>query len=96
MAKMQTTLTENMAKMEAADAAMKAHMDSQQAGMKSDMEMKHAIIAQLQILFDQIQQLNDKVTALSTPPPAPAKPVKPAKAVKEKPAVTPPIKPETK
>src|ERR1039458_7533734 len=63
-AKMQTTMNKNMAKMEAADAAMKTHMDTQQAAMKSDVEMKHAMIAQLQTMSDQIQQLNDRITTL--------------------------------
>src|ERR1035437_9172761 len=65
MAKMNTSMTDNMAKNDAADAAMKTHMDAMNAGAKSDMEMKHAIIAQLQAMSDQIQQLNDKVAALS-------------------------------
>jgi hypothetical protein len=56
--------------------------------MKSDMDMKHAMITQMQAMSDQIQQLNDKVTALSTPPPAPVKAVK---AKPAKPAVRPPL-----
>jgi hypothetical protein len=92
MAKMQSTLTENIAKNDAADAAMKAHMDSQQAGTKSDMEMKHAMIAQMQAMSDQIQQLNERITAMSAQLEPPAKPAaKGAKAAK--PAVRAPIKP---
>jgi Tfp pilus assembly protein PilO len=82
MAAVQTTMTENMAKAEAADIARRANEDSEQAGTKSDMEMKHAIIAQLQAMSDQIAQLNDRVTALTaqlTPSPAAGK-AKPAKA----------------
>jgi Tfp pilus assembly protein PilO len=92
MAAVQTTMTENMAKSEAADIAKKAQVDSEQAGTKSDMEMKHAIIAQLQAMSDQIQQLNERITAITAQlnPPAPVKPVK---AVKPRPAVRPPIKP---
>ena len=92
MAKMQSSMTENVAKNDAADAAMKTHMDAMKDGAKSDMEMKHAIIAQLQVMSDQIQQLNDKVAALSTPPEPPAKPAAKAKAA-AKPAVRAPIKP---
>jgi hypothetical protein len=77
-----------MAKMDAADAAMKTHMDAMKDGMKSDMEMKHAMIAQMQLMSDQIQQLNDRVTALSAPKEAPAKAAK-AKPAKEK--VRPPL-----
>jgi Tfp pilus assembly protein PilO len=91
MAKMQSTMTENMAKNDAVDVAMKAHMDSQEAGTKSDMEMKHAIIAQLQAMSDQIQQMNERITAITAQLEASAKPVKAAKA--SKPAVRPPIKP---
>jgi hypothetical protein len=82
MAAVQTTMTENMAKAEAANIARRANEDSEQAGTKSDMEMKHAIIAQLQAMSDQIAQLNDRVTALTaqlTPSPAAGK-AKPAKA----------------
>jgi translation initiation factor 2B subunit (eIF-2B alpha/beta/delta family) len=94
MTKMQTTMTENMAKNDAADAAMKAHMDSQQAGTKSDMEMKHAIIAQLQAMSDQIQQMNERITAISAQMEATAKPVKAVKSSKPAaPAARPPIKP---
>jgi hypothetical protein len=52
--------------------------------------MKHAIIAQLQTMSDQILQLNERINAISTQLETPAKPVKPVKA---KPAVRPPIKP---
>jgi hypothetical protein len=92
MAKMNTTLTENVAKNDANDAAMKIHMDSQQAGAKSDMEVKHAMIAQMQAMSDQIQQLSDKVTALSAKLDAPP-PAKAVKAKAAKPAVRAPIKP---
>jgi TolA-binding protein len=82
-----------MAKMEAADIARRANADSEQAGNKSDMEMKHAMIAQLQAMSDQIAQLNDRITALSAKldPPTPA--AKPVKAKPAKAAVRPPIKP---
>src|ERR1035441_9858708 len=93
MEKMQSSMTENVAKNDAADAAMKTHMDAMNAGAKSDMEMKRAIIAQLQTMSEQIQQLNDRVTALSTPPEPPAKPVKAKAAKPAKEAVRPPIKP---
>jgi aconitase B len=82
MAKMNTSMTDNTAKNDAADAAMKTHMDAMKEAMKSDMEMKHAMMAQMQTMSDQIQQLNDKVAALTaqlTPPPVAAK-SKPAKA----------------
>jgi Tfp pilus assembly protein PilO len=91
MAKMNTSMTENMAKNDAADAAMKTHMDAMKESMKSDMEMKHAMMAQLQAMSDQIQQLNDKVAALTaqlTPSPVAGK----AKAAKAK--VRPPTQPE--
>ena len=91
MAAMNTAMTENMAKAEAADIARRASADSQQAGNKSDLEMKHAMIAQLQAMSDQIKQLDERITALSAQLEiATAKPVK-AKPVK--PAVRPPIKP---
>jgi hypothetical protein len=88
MTKMQTSMTDNVAKNDAADAAMKSHLDSQQAGMKSDMEMKHAVIAQLQAMSDQIKELNERVTALSARLDTPAVPVKVAKP---RPAKRPPI-----
>jgi outer membrane murein-binding lipoprotein Lpp len=91
MAKVQTNMTENMAGMDAADAGMKTHMDTVKAGMKSDMEMKHSMIAQMQVMSDQIKELNERVTALSAKLETPAKPVKAAKAAK--PAVRAPIKP---
>ena len=76
-----------MAKMEAADAAMKTHMDTQQAAMKSDVEMKHAMIAQLQTMSDQIQQLDYRITALSKQ--LEAATTKPVKSHKAKPAPAP-------
>jgi hypothetical protein len=92
MATTQSAMTENMAKMEAADIARRASADSQQAGNKSDMEMKHAMIAQLQAMSDQIKQLDLRITALSAQlETATAKP--PVKAKPAKPAVRPPIKP---
>jgi hypothetical protein len=91
MAAVQTTMTENIAKSEAADIAMKAHMDSEAAGNKSDMEMKKAMIAQLQSLSDQIQQMDARITAITAQLDTAAKPVKPVKSTK--PAVRPPIKP---
>jgi Tfp pilus assembly protein PilO len=81
MAKLQTTMNENMAKWEAADIARTANMDAEHAAMKSDVEMKHAMIAQMQTMSDQIQQLNDRITALSAQlEAATAKPVKSHKA----------------
>jgi hypothetical protein len=88
MARMNTSMTENIAKNDAADAAFKSHSDAQQAGAKSDMEMKHAIIAQMQTMSDQIAQLNDKVAALTAKLETPAVPAK-AKPAKAK--VRPPI-----
>ena len=56
--------------------------DTQQAAMKSDVEMKHAMIAQLQTMSDQIQQLNDRIVALSAQleaaPPRRASPSRPS------------------
>jgi Tfp pilus assembly protein PilO len=94
MTTMNTAMTENMAKMEAADVARRANEDSEQAGNKSDMEMKHAMIAQLQAMSDQIKQLDERITALSAQlETATAKPVKTVKAKPAAPAVRPPIKP---
>jgi hypothetical protein len=90
MARMQTTMTENIAKAEAADIAMKARIDTEQAGAKSDMEIKQAMMAQMQLMSDQIQKMNDRIVALTAQLESQAKPVKP---VKSKPAVRPPIKP---
>ena len=88
----QIAMTENMAKMEAAGVARRANEDSEQAGNKSDMEMKHAMIAQLQAMSDQIKELDGRITALSAQlEAATAKP--PVKAKPAKPAVRPPIKP---
>jgi hypothetical protein len=88
MAKMNSSMTDNVAKNEAADAAMKTHMDAMDAGAKSDMEVKHAMMAQMQTMSDQIQQLNDKVAALTAKLETPAEPAK-AKHAKAK--VRPPI-----
>jgi Tfp pilus assembly protein PilO len=86
-----TAMTTYMAKLEAADIARRANADSEQAGNKSDMEMKHAMIAQLQAMSDQIKELDGRITALSAQlETATAKPVK---AKPAKPAVRPPIKP---
>jgi flagellar hook-associated protein FlgK len=58
------------------------------------MEMKHAMIAQLQAMSDQIKQLDERITALSAQlETATAKPVKAVKAKPAAPAVRPPIKP---
>ena len=84
MAKMQTTMNENMAKREAADVARRANMDTEGAAMKSDVEMKHAMIAQMQTMSDQIQQLNDRIVVLSAQ--LEAATAKKGKSVKAKPA----------
>jgi hypothetical protein len=81
-------MTDNVAKNDAADAAMKTHMDAMNAAAKSDTEMKHAMMAQMQTMSDQIAQLNDRITALT------AELAKPAVSAKAKPAkekVRPPI-----
>ena len=91
MTQINTSMTDNMAKNEATDAAMKSHSEAQQAGAKSDMEMKHAMIAQMQTMSDQIAQLNDRVTAHTAqlaPPVVPVK-AKPAKAKVRPPIILP-------
>jgi hypothetical protein len=87
MAKMQTTMNENMAKRDAADIARTANLDAEQAAMKSDMEMKHAMFAQMQTMSDQIQQLDYRITALSKQ--LEAATTKPVKSHKAKPAPAP-------
>jgi hypothetical protein len=84
MAKMQTTMNENMAKRDAADIARTANLDAEQAAMKSDVEMKHAMFAQMQTMSDQIQQLDARITALSKQ--LEAATTKPVKSHKAKPA----------